>query len=519
MARACRAGVLAASAALALGLAGRPVNAQVLAPHPDLRWSLSYETWSLPRQERLGMAGGRVMMDLGPRWQLGVASYGALSGQRGGFITLGAEALARWPLSESLDLTGQWFLGAGGGRDGRSLAGGGLMLRSSLGLEQRLGSAHRIGLGLSRVDFPDGRIASSQPYLSYAHSFPSLLWPGWPELPAPVSSAPEQLWAQSEQEFALVARSYRFAAGVTQDTGLRPQHPSMQLLGAQWLGYVQPDWFLKLESEGAAGGQSAGYMQILLGGGYRWPLPGGQSLKLHASLGPAGGGAADTGGGLLTDLGLAWQLRLSPRQSLELSASEVRAPGRSFHARSLGLRLVHHLRQPQASGAPLSPQLLAGLDAERLRLRWVQQTYLGDDPQWRCCHPDLAVHNLGLQLDRMSDPGAQGQRWFLTGQGIAAYWGEAGAYMTGLVGAGWLRPLSPRWFTQAEALVGAAGGGGLSMGGGLVGQVNLGLGYQLGPQWDLLLTAGRMQAWTGPFKAHVLGFGAVYRFSALTRSS
>ena len=46
----------------------------------------------------------------------------------------------------------------------------------------------------------------------------------------------------------------------------------MQLLGVEWLSYLDQHWFLKLESEGAMGGQSNGYMQILAGGGYRLPL-------------------------------------------------------------------------------------------------------------------------------------------------------------------------------------------------------------------------------------------------------
>lgn len=507
----------AALALLALPLLCAAAQDDALPPNPALTWSLTDETWRLPGHERMGMAGGRVLMDLGPHWKAGVASYGALRGQRGGFITLGAEAQARWPLSERLDLTGNLFVGGGGGRDGRTLAGGGLMVRTAVGLEHRLGPGHRIGLGLSHVDFPNGSIRSTQPYLSYAHEFPSLLWGGWPDLPTSARPDAARPLALRAQEFAVVARDYRFAAGAMQDNGQRPQHPNLQLLGAEWLSYADERWFFKLESEGASGGQSAGYMQILLGGGYRLPLTGRQALKLHASLGPAGGGATDTGGGLITDLGLGWQVRLSARQSLELSLSEVRAPGRSFQARSLGLKLVHHLEQPRSDGAPLSAGVLAGLETERLRLRLVQQTYRGASADWRCCYPHLPVDNLGLQLDHMLDPPGQPRQWFLTGQGIAAYKGEAGAYMTGLVGAGLRQQLAPRWHAEAETLLGAAGGGGLRMGGGLVAQANLGLAYQLTPELGLMLSVGRMHALRDSFRAKVVGLSANYHFSSVTR--
>jgi hypothetical protein len=161
--------------------------------------------------------------------------------------------------------------------------------------------------------------------------------------------------------------------------------------------------------------------------------------------------------------------------------------------------------------------MLSGLDVERLRMRLVQQSYRGANPGWRCCYADLPVHNLGLQLDYMLGPTESARQWFLTGQGIAAYKGEAGAYMTGLVGAGLRQKLAPRWTAEVEALIGAAGGGGLRVGGGLVAQTNIGLGYQLTPQLGLMVTAGRMEALQGDFKAKVLGVSAVYHFSTVTR--
>jgi hypothetical protein len=501
-----------------LSAGAQPSNPEIdIPPNPALTWSLTDETWQLPANESMGMVGGRVLMDVSPHWKMGVASYGAMRGNRGGFITLGAEAQTHWSLGDHQTLVGNLFVGGGGGRDGRSLAGGGLMVRTSLGLEQHLGAGHHIGIGMSHVSFPEGRIRSTQPYLSYSYEFPSLLWGGWPNLPTGGTPDLSNTLPSRNQEFAVVAYDYRLASDAMQDNGTQAQHPRMQLLGAQWLSYFDKHWFFKIDGAGALGGESAGYMQILLGGGYRFPLSARQSLKLHATAGPAGGGATDTGGGLLTDVGIGWQMRLRAHQSLELSVSDVRAPGRSFVGRNLGIKLVHHLQQPDTDGQALSAAMLSGLDVERLRMRLVQQSYQGASPDWRCCYADLPVHNLGLQLDYMLGPTEKARQWFLTGQGIAAYKGEAGAYMTGLVGAGLRQKLAPRWSAEVEALIGAAGGGGLRVGGGLVAQTNIGLGYQLTPQVGLLVTAGRMEALHGDFKANVLGASAVYHFSTLVR--
>lgn len=71
-------------------------------------------------------------------------------------------------------------------------------------------------------------------------------------------------------------------------------------------------------------------------------------------------------------------------------------------------------------------------------------------------------------------------------------------------------------FTEAEALFGAAGGGGLTTGSGALGQVNLNLGYALSPRLELLVSAGRAQSSGGGFKANVLGLSLAYRVGVVS---
>jgi hypothetical protein len=271
-------------------------------------------------------------------------------------------------------------------------------------------------------------------------------------------------------------------------------------------------WFIQFEAEGAMGGQSNGYMQILAGGGYRMALTNSTALKLHAAAGPAGGGGVDAGGGLLLDAGLALQQKISTHNALEFSLGEVRTPSGSFKARSLALQVTHLFGVPDVSSSDaVSWRALDGFDAEHLRARAVTQTYFKADPQWRSGNPELSVSNLGVQLDYFAAP-----HWYFTGQGLAAYAGKAGAYMTGLVGAGTQWPITQRCFVEAEMLVGAAGGGGLAVAGGLVGQANVGIGYQLSKPLALLVTAGDIAAARGPFKAYVAGLALTYQFTGFT---
>ena len=89
--------------------------------------------------------------------------------------------------------------------------------------------------------------------------------------------------------------------------------------------------------------------------------------------------------------------------------------------------------------------------------------------------------------------------------------------MTGLFGAGLQQGLGEHWFAEVEGLVGAAGGGGLATGSGLVVQANASVGYRLSPSLSLMFSAGRMAAPNGPFKAKVAGLGLAWQFTGLTR--
>ena len=487
---------------------GSSQSASDLVPTPTL-WRATTESVELPGGEKMGLLGLDLLFDVNDRLRLGMGTYGALRGERGGFITLGLVGEARQRLSPNWLARAGLFVGAGGGRGGYTLSGGGLMLRGDVGLGYESGRYGNFGFGVSHVQFPSGVIQSTQPYLQYEYPFFSLLNPAWTTaLPAVENArAGDAAVPARSTEFALVTRTYKIPSSVVRDDGLA-QHSSMQLLGVEWLSYLDQHWFLKLESEGAMDGQSNGYMQILAGGGYRFALADRTAVKLHAAAGPAGGGGVDTGGGLLLDAGISLSQKLSSRTALELSLGEVHAPSRSFTATSLGVKLNYQFGLPGVSEQAVSWSALSDFDATKLRARVVNQTYFKAAPAWRNRSIDQSVSNLGVQLDYFVLP-----NWFVTGQGLAAYAGDAGAYMTGQVGVGLQQDFSQRWFVEAEALLGAAGGGGLAVGGGLVGQGNASIGYRLSNALSVLASAGRVAALKGDFRANVAGLALVYQFT------
>ena len=471
---------------------------------------LNYESLNLPGGESMGMLGGDVLVSVNDHLRVGVGTYGAIEGERGGFITIGIEGELRQRISNSLISHAGLFVGAGGGHGSNAIAGGGLMLRSNLGLTYESKGFGNIGLGVSHVSFPSGDINSTQPYLQYEYPFNSLLGSGWLSYPPKNHSLRVDPVQANRYELSLVGRHYEFPSSAKRDDG-KMQNSTMQLIGVEWLSYFNDYWFVKVESEGAMGGDNNGYMQILLGGGLRLPITRSTSIKLHAAAGPAGGGGADVGGGLLLDAGLGLQQQISRNLALEISTGGVMAPSHTFEALNLALKLNYQFGMPDVGTTPVSWSGLGEFDTTPLRVRLTNQTYFKADDRWRNGDVNQEVSNLGVQMDYLLTP-----NWYITGQGLAAYAGDAGAYMVGEVGLGGVWNVTQHWFIEGETLFGAAGGGGLSVGSGLVAQGNASVGYRLNKALSIIATAGRIEALQGDFKANVAGVSLAYQFSAFT---
>lgn len=470
---------------------------------------LNYETLSLPHNEKMGFLGGTILYDIRDGFSIGPAFYGAASGQRGGFITLGLASGFSKTIVNRFSFDSGLFVGAGGGNGGFTLVGGGLMLRTHLGLYIDLKQWGKVGLGESYVYFPNGSIRSWQPYLSYQYSFESLFAKGW--INPPISTLSGNEIGTSVNEVSLIYKNERIPAGVTMTNGM-PQFKSLSLLGANWDYFLNDRLFLTLESEGASGGGNEGYMQILMGAGYRLPSIFSNIIKLSAAAG-VGGGSVDTGGGALMDVAISVQRYITNTIFVALRGGYDYAPSGAFKATNIALQLGYGFESPSVATHFIDCSELTGFEFKHLRLRTTNQTYFHADKAWRVHHADQNINLLGLQGDYFFR-----DNFYLTGQGISAYQGDAGAYMAGLIGVGGYKPFfqSPV-FVTIEGLLGAAGGGGVNVGSGLVGQINAGLGYQLTDSFSLMGSYGYIRSANANFKAHVLGATLAYQFTGFTK--
>ena len=468
----------------------------------------TFEEITLPGDEYLGIQGFTLLYEMNDYISIGPAAYGAITGQRGGFITVGLAMDVGSQLSEVMSWNSGIFVGGGGGRGGYTIHGGGLQVRSHLGLDLHLPQMGRLGVGASYQDFPNGFIHSFQPYVSYTYDFDALLVSGWKH---EFARGDKPLAKDSLSDFSVVFRDYKPRPGVLNNLN-QPQYPTTKILGTKWRRFVGEHAYFKAETEGAMGGKSTGFMQILFGGGYRFHITDSTQLLVESGVGVAGGGHLSTAGGLIVDASLSLKQHLFDDLFLELGGGYVVAPDGDFKATSLNIGLGYEYRMPDVHKYDINHVSLAGFKPWPIRVRYVHQTYLQADDQWRNHHADLNVHLLGFKTDVFVMDNI-----YLTSQAIAAYAGQAGNYMTGSVGIGWHHRWSEHLFSDLEVLVGAAGGGGLDVAGGLVAQTNIDFGYQWSPSSSVSIGYGEMNATGGHFKAHVIGAAVSYDFSMFSK--
>ena len=487
--------------------ADQPPEPPAVAPVPvEVRYTV--ETARVDQRVRMGMAGLHLLRPIGEHGFGGVSVFGATLGDRGGFFGWGLTGGARWR-------NGPWqaeaglFAGGGGGSPG--WVGGGLMLRPHAELALDLGSL-RLGVGVTQLRFPNGNVRSTQPYASLGWTGQGLFGPA-----SGVASTDSQRWlAQAmPSETAATMGRYSFGGRSVRRDGLGAgpplQHGGLVFrrdLSAE-IGSVQPYWLLSMA--GALTASYAGYAELLVGAGLRWApaVAPWLSLRAEATIGSGGAGAAaDTGGGSLRKLlaGASWQFGAGLTVSAMAGRTTSRGP---FAADELRLELGWR-------GWDVVPGERRASNAAPSRLAWVPWSLAsGVILQGRMARDDGSTKALSLTTLRLER--ALDSHWRLTGQAAIALTGQAGGYATGQLGLAWLtseRPASP-WRFGVGASAGAAGGGGVRVGGGWVGEAQLLTRWAVAPNWAVQADAGWLRGRDGGLSSPQWGLAAVYSFSRL----
>jgi len=462
----CLVGATATLAAAAAAAEADAVASQV----PSAHARISFERATFPGDEKVGLLGTTYLVDTAgvPGLAVGPAVYGAISGRRGGFFTIGGEAAWRQRLVGPVGVELGMYVGGGGGAGAPQ--GGGLMLRPHADLVTDLGPV-AVGISISRIEFPNGQISSTQWGLVLNVNDRFKYTPA-SHLDATVSAGGRT--GIGFDRIQIVGGAYRSQGKQTLVDG-NAQPDTIQFVGVRAEQAIGSNAFWGLEANGAAQHTVAGYAEYLGTVGAETELVRDRiTLGGRVALGMGGGGGIRTGGGFLAKASLYTIVRLSDSIGISLEGGWTDAPDGEFRAGHVAAGLVWALDGPRSSGISARP---------------VRTDFSAGVESYDAARKDGSTRQLTtvvLKADRFVTPNV-----YLTGQVHSAVSGGAGGYTSAVVGGGWLQPIGRRWHVAGELLAGAAGGGGVDSGGGVV-QATVYGGFQLTPAVGLRLAVGRI---------------------------
>jgi len=472
-------------------------------------YRLSYDALTLPSDETLGVFGTNYLLNFDNSY-LGLGVYSAVDGVRGGFFTGGVELGHQLDLVSGFSLDGGLFIGGGGG--GSAPQGGGLMLRPHLSVVKDLGGAN-IGLGVSKVKFPNGGIDSDQLNLQLDIPF-GFVYKGADANKSDnndilsLSSNNSIRVGWKDHYMATTYQRYLLGDGVNDTSGLL-MTSDMDLVGFEYGTKFAKDYYGYIETAGSGSSGTDGFAELLGGIGYSKALGRNFGFNIKIALGAAGGGGVDTGGGLIHKQSIGLYARPFDKIALTAEVGRVAAFDGGFKANTVKVGLQYPFKL-LATGDNIRKASNYDYTIDGLwGVRAINQTYLGS-VNLRKSGAENAVQLLGIKFDRYLDNDT-----YLTGQALAAYKGRAGGYAVGLIGIGQEFDLTNKISLLAEISAGVAGGGGINTGAGAIVQPMLGLNYQLNADVSLQASIGTLKSIKNGGDTNVVEFGIRYQFKII----
>ena len=438
-------------------------------------FKVSAEQIMLPSNEQLGWVGSSYLIEAFPDLFIGASLYGAVTGKRGGFFSIGPELTWRNQLLDNWYTDVGVYVGGGGGGGANKLVRGGLVVRPHLDVLYQFGH-YQAGLSASHVSFPYGTISSNQIGLVFSSQ----------------NDFYHMGYGKSD-EFRHVAldgglgfhRIRGTAAVYHGQLFKRNTQETVTMLGARADQWVTPTTYWSVEVVGAAGGKLGGYAEYLISLGAEYPiLDNFISIGGRIGMGMAGGGGAATQGGLLSKTAVNLTAHFGMDTQLSLEGGYVVAPQGEMRAKYFGAELAFDLDHPFSESNDFSVH----------RYEWEAGIF-----NYHTVFPSGSTTSIPLTASEII-VNRFFTEYFYYGVHMmyAAKGGSYGGYGAAFVSIGYksqelLNDLS----LAIEFAAGGGGGGATSVGGGALYMGNVYLDYKINSAIDLRIGAGRLQALQG----------------------
>ena len=455
----------------------------------------------------MGFSGIHYNLHLNDWGYAGLGIYGAVSGNKGGFFTLGFNAgIKKYYKNFYLD-TGFHF-GGGGGAGAPDGGGAFILPHFNIGYNFNFLS---INSGWSYVDFFDaGNIKGHQ--LNFAVEIPldyDYTNYKYSEKTLTIQSLKKSKWNQALKRNSLMLHQNNLKIkGDSKNTrGKIYNGEVIKLAGFEIASYFNNNWFAFLKTDGAYDGIDAGYMDVFIGVGHRLLFNRNKTnILAKFGIGAGGGGGVDTKGGFLIYPDLSIEQKIFDEFYISINKGYVMTPDSYFLTSSLGFGLKYYVNR---NGIKFKNKKFSKAKLKGLGIILKHDLYFNAS---RITNPTENLHQISLQINLDLN-----KNFYVAGQTSFANFGNAGAYAEGIVGLGGKTNSvfnnSTTIFTQI--LFGAAGGGNISTGEGLIIKPSLGVNYKLNNHLNFRGAIGHVKAKGGSLNSTFINFGIKYNFSLL----
>ncbi|MDT7833252.1 hypothetical protein RQM59_12715 [Flavobacteriaceae bacterium S356] len=436
----------------------------------------------------------------------GLGIYGSVTGKRGGLFTLGINAGFQKYLSERFFIDTGLHFGGGGGAGAPDGGGAFILPHLNLGYDFKDFS---LTTGYSYINFFDGGDITSH-QINIALQIPmDFSYSSYKNAESSFSSDEIKAsdWNQNgtKTSFMLHLNNLSVKGGSQDTNGLPLAGETIRLAGFEFNSYLSDSWFFLIKADGAYDGIPAGYMDILLGAGYHLSLNNDRTnILAKLAIGAGGGGGVDTQGGVLVYPDISLEQHISDNVYLSVNKGFLMSPNSFFKSSTLGFGLKYYTNINGLANTSSKNTF------KEFEIILKQDMYLNAD---RDLAPTQHLHQISMQLNFSLT-----KSLYVAGQTSFANFGNAGAYAEGIVGIG-LKTNS--FFNEkvalfGQVLAGAAGGGHISTGEGLIIKPSIGGNWFLNDELSLRGALGYVKAYGGDLSSPFLNVGISYRFSFLS---
>lgn len=462
-------------------------------------------------EENMDFTGIHYNLMLHKKFYAGAGFYGAVSGIRGGFFTLGVNAGMQQKLTEKLFIDTGIHFGGGGGASAPD--GGGAFILPHVNLGYNFKNI-AITAGWSYVNFFDnGNINSNQLYAAVQIPL-SFNFTAFKNREKYFSS--EKLvstkWHKLTNRISLMVHANNLSVkGDSQfSDGTKIAGRTIRLAGFEVDGYLNKNFFAFLKVDGAYSGIPAGYMNIFIGGGYHLSMNKNRTnILAKFGVGAGGGGGVDTKGGFLIYPDISLEQKLFDKVYASINKGYLMRTDSHFLSSTFGIGLKYYIDKdgilPKEKNTNYSTGKFKGFEVILKQELYLDAARNGGFEQ--------NMHQISAQFNFFLN-----KHVFVAGQTSFANFGDAGAYAEGIVGLGaesntFLHDKASIFF---QILGGAAGGGGISTGEGFIVKPSTGVTYKLSKQLNLRGGLGYVKAKGGALSNAFVNFGISYRFGYLS---